>query len=240
MNNFDFIEGDDVCSLADTLARDVADQIEQAIATRGRAILALSGGSTPKPFFQALCRCEIDWSSVAITLVDERWVPTTHELSNAAFLERYLLSAIPLATFLPLYHAAESVEDSLSLALEHYCRETASPLDKPAQFDIAVLGMGGDGHTASFFPDADNIGELVDPDLDRFLLSCNSASTQVPRVTWSLPVLLNAHFLALHFTGASKKTVFDAAASGASVTQLPIASVLKAPRKKKLQVYYAD
>jgi 6-phosphogluconolactonase len=240
LSNFEWIEGDDECALADTLARDITDHINDAVSKRGRAVVAFSGGSTPKPMFQALCRCEIDWSAVIITLVDERWVPETHALSNAAFLHQYLLSAIPTAKFIPLYAAAETVKDSLPKVLENYCSETSSPLALPAKFDVVVLGMGGDGHTASFFPDAENIQELVDPHVTQPLLSCESESTQVPRVTWSLPMLLDANFLALHFTGATKRAVFEQAVNGVPATKLPIASVIHAPRGSKLPVYYAE
>ena len=86
--------------------------------------------------------------------------------------------------------------------------------------------MGKDGHTASFFPDANNIAELIDINSELALLSCNSPSTQVERVTWSLPMLLNTQFLALHFTGEDKKAVFEKACEGDDATALPIRSVL--------------
>lgn len=239
MSNYQWLEGADPDALAATLADDLAAQINQAIAKRGRAIVAFSGGSTPKPLFAALARRAIDWSAVIITLVDERWVPESHALSNAVLLRRHLLSDFPESTFIPLYQNAIDVAASLSAVLENYCQQTGSPADAPAAFDAVVLGMGGDGHTASFFPDADNIAELINPQQEKALLSCSSASTQVPRVTWSLPRLLAAEFLVLHFTGADKRVVFNQAAAGASALELPIAAVLKAARPTPLQVYYA-
>ena len=241
--NFDFHQGADAQTLAEHLAGELSVLITQAIDQKGSAVLALSGGSTPKPLFEALAEHDIDWAKVIITLVDERWVDESHELSNAAFMKTYLLSKLPdTVRFVPLYQAAESVDASLPLVLNNYLEATGSSVDEPRAFDIVILGMGGDGHTASFFPDAANVDELVDIDSNEALLTCHSPSTQVERVTWSLPILLNTSFLALHFTGEGKKDVFEAACDNASseaVSELPIRSAIFQDRIA-LNVYYAD
>ncbi|WP_189399252.1 6-phosphogluconolactonase [Arenicella chitinivorans] len=238
--NFDWHQGSDADSLADNLAGELVVKLSEAIARNGIAVMALSGGSTPKPLFKALADHDVDWSKVVITLVDERWVPETHELSNAAFMHRYLLDALPDSVrFVPLYQPAQSVVASYSAVLGNYCVATSSSMDAPRPFDIVILGMGGDGHTASFFPDADNVAELVDPASSSLLLTCESPTTQVPRITWSLPALLNTQFLALHFTGAEKRRVFEQACAGTDATELPIRSAIF-QQQIPLQVYYAD
>lgn len=238
--NYTFHQGADKTSLAEHLAGEISVQISNAILEKGSAVLALSGGSTPKPLFEALATYDIDWSKVIITLVDERWVSEEHELSNSAFMKAFLLNKLPdTARFVPLYQGADSVAASLPFVIANYLQATCSSADTPRAFDVVILGMGGDGHTASFFPDANNIAELVDIDSPEALLSCSSPSTQVERVTWSLPVLLNTQFLALHFTGEDKKVVFEAASEGGDVTVLPIRSVLFQDRVS-LNVYYAD
>lgn len=226
-------------ALAERLADDIAEQISVSIAQRGRAVVALSGGSTPKPMFQSLCQRAIDWSSVIVTLVDERWVPTTNSLSNGAFLQSHLLSALPSTKFVPLYAAAKSAEDSLPAVLSTYAQATSSTMSLPAAFDVVILGMGEDGHTASFFPDASNIDAMLDPQQPLPLLSCESPSTQVPRITWSLPRLLDTAFLALHFTGSKKKAVYQQALENKPTSALPIGSILH-QSKTPLSVYYAD
>ena len=162
--NFVWHEGADSLTLAEHLAGEVAGQINDSIAERGVAVIAVSGGSTPKPFFAALAEHDIAWPNVVITLVDERWVDETHELSNATFLKTNLLDKIDgdKPKFIPLYSKAESAQASLSEVLRTYCLATNSNEQQPATFDVVVLGMGGDGHTASFFPDAPNIIDLVD------------------------------------------------------------------------------
>lgn len=238
--NYEWHQGADAESLADNLAGELVVKLADAISRKGIAVMALSGGSTPKPLFKALADHDVDWSKVVITLVDERWVPETHELSNAAFMQRYLLDALlETVRFVPLYQPAENVEASYPAVLGNYCVATSSSMDAPRPFDIVILGMGGDGHTASFFPDADNVAELVDPESPALLLSCESPSTQVPRITWSLPALLNTQFLALHFTGAQKRQVFEQACAGTDATELPIRSAIF-QNKIPLQVYYAD
>jgi len=233
-------EGADAQSLAENLAGELVILINSVIAELGSAVIALSGGSTPKPLFQALADHAIDWSNVIVTLVDERWVPESHELSNAAFMQQHLLDALPQqAQFIPLYQTAQTVEASLPLVLDTYCKVTKSDINAPRAFDIVILGMGGDGHTASFFPDANNVAELVAIDALAPLLTCSSPSTQVERVTWSLPRLLNTKFLALHFTGKAKLAVFEEAVAGSNPVELPIRSAIYQDHTP-LNVYYAD
>jgi len=238
--NYNWYQGADPLSLAENLAGEVALKINAAIAEKGSAVIALSGGSTPKPLFEVLAECDIDWAKVVVTLVDERWVDESHELSNGAFMKSYLLNSLPdTVRFAPLYHAADSVSDSYQFVLNDYSRLTNSSADHLRAFDVVVLGMGSDGHTASFFPDAKNIAELVDPNTNKTLLSCHSPSTQVDRITWSLPVLLNTGFLALHITGEKKQSVFERAAKGGDAKELPIRAAIFQNRTP-LNVYYAD
>jgi 6-phosphogluconolactonase len=238
--NFSWHEYGSQDKLADALADHVACQINLRINLVGRAVIALSGGSTPKLFFKQLATREVDWAKVFVTLVDERWVDESHALSNAAFLKEHFLSLLETpATYIPLYLPAESVEASLDPVLQNYCELTQSALSEPSEFDVVVLGMGEDGHTASFFPDAANIAELVDCDSPSALLSCQSASSQVARVTWSLPKLIRAQLLILHITGVAKKAVFKQAEQSSDALELPIRSVMFQDRAP-VQVYYAD
>ncbi|MFT5572559.1 MAG: 6-phosphogluconolactonase [Cryomorphaceae bacterium] len=238
--NYEWHEAADPESLANQLAMQIIAVMDQTIEQKGSVVLALSGGSTPKPLFKSLATADLDWSKVIITLVDERWVPKTHELSNAAFMQTHLLDSLPdVVRFIPLYEPAESAELSTAEVLNNYCSIAQSSPNTPRPFDIVVLGMGGDGHTASFFPDADNITDLVDPNSIAPLLTCNSTSTQVDRITWNLPMLLNAQYLALHITGDSKKRVFSEAVINGPVVELPIRSVIF-QQQLPLQVFYAD
>lgn len=227
-------------ALAGTLAAKIGARLNAAITENGEAVLALSGGSTPKPLFEALAKHNLDWRRIIITLVDERWVPVNHALSNEAFLHKFLLTHLSEnVRFVSLYSAAGSASESLDAVLSNYCQITQSSADKPKPFDVVVLGMGDDGHTASFFPDATNISELVDALTKQSLISCESPTTQVPRITWTVPMLLNTQFLALHITGQSKRQTFEAALQPGDVRELPIRCALF-QQKTPLRVYFAD
>jgi len=244
--NYSWNEAESPSALAEQLADRLVAQINQSIESTGIATMAVSGGSTPKPLFRTLAKREVDWSKLVLTLVDERWVPSGHELSNASFVQKHLLDDLPdTATFVPLYVENKSVEnknavtDSLSEILNNYCVATHSEPANPRNFDAVILGMGDDGHTASFFPDADNIADLVDAQNSNYLLSCESPSTQVQRITWSLPMLLNTSLLALHITEQKKRQVFNSATKAGSAHQLPIRSVIF-QEHTPLNVYYSD
>lgn len=227
-------------ALADCLADTVAQRINACIADKNQAVIALSGGSTPKPLFKALAKRPLDWSKVVVTLVDERWVDESDALSNMGFLKTWFIEPLKVEPIVvPLYRAAHLNDKAKQQVLSQYCTATQSPIEQPCGFDLVILGMGEDGHTASFFPDADNIDELIDPDSKEYLQSCESPSTQVPRITWSLPVLLKSPLLLLHITGVSKKAVFEQAQQAGSVTDLPIRSMIFQDQTP-LHVYYSD
>ena len=91
-------------ALAENLARDVADELIRAIAAKGKATLAVSGGSTPKLFFEKLSEIDLPWHRVTVTLVDERQVPESSERSNARMVRATLLqNKAAAAQFVPLY-----------------------------------------------------------------------------------------------------------------------------------------
>jgi len=227
-------------SLVAALADRLIQQLSDAINERGQAAIALSGGSTPKPLFKELALRSLDWQRVIITLVDERWVPETHILSNGALLKRHLINVLPVRpVFVPLYIESDTIDNALPQVLQN-CREKLGlSLADEVVFDATVLGMGGDGHTASFFPDANNIDELLDPNQSAELLVCESVSSQVPRVTWSLSTLLKSQFLALHISGKEKRNVFEQACAADNSSGSPISAVID-QEKVKLNVYYTD
>lgn len=206
--------------LAETLAREVAETLRTAIADGGAATLAVSGGSTPKKFFHALSRQALDWESVTVTLVDERWVPDTEERSNARLVaENLLWNEAAAARFTPLYVDAPHPEDALPIV-----QEAVSDLSGP--LTVAILGMGDDGHTASFFPGGDRLGEAIDPKTHALVVSMRADAAGEPRITLTLPVLLAAKKLVLHVEGETKKAVLDEALSGDDANQMPIRAVI--------------
>ena len=210
-------------ALAKGLAQSVADDLHAALQARALASLALSGGNTPKAFMQALARQPLDWSRIAVTLVDERWVPENHPRSNAHLLRENLLQGpASAATFLPLYRATPEPE----AALDELERDLATSMPWP--LDVAVLGMGEDGHTASFFPGGDRLAQALDPAGGARVLPMRAPGAGEPRITLTLPALLQATHLYLHVEGEAKRRVLDQAVTGAGEGEhFPIRGVLR-------------
>jgi 6-phosphogluconolactonase len=207
-------------TLAEALAREVADALRTEIADGGAATLAVSGGNTPKLFFHELSRQELDWESVTITLVDERWTPDTEERSNAKLvIENLLWNEAARATFVPLVTDAGSPEGGLPEVQERVA-------DLPGPLTVAVLGMGSDGHTASFFPGGDRLEDAIDPAGKALVVPMRAPAAIEPRITLTLPVIVAARFLVLHIEGDDKKAVLDRALAGDDALEMPIRAVI--------------
>lgn len=213
----DFANG---AELADALARKIADRLALAIAARGRATLAVSGGSTPRTMFAALSREAIDWARVTVTLVDERMTPPSQERSNQRLVSLHLLqNHAAAAHFVPLYSAkgdAAAVATLASDAIEAL----------PLPLDAVVLGMGTDGHTASFFPGGTTLAEVTDPACPRSVMAIEAPGAGEPRLTLTLPRLVEAGLIVLHIEGAGKKTVLELALEDGPETDMPVRAVL--------------
>ncbi|MHC1480650.1 6-phosphogluconolactonase [Frateuria aurantia] len=216
----------DASALAETLAHELAGKLQQAIAQRGRALIAVSGGSTPKQLFDHLSRIELEWDKVYITLVDERWVPESSDRSNARLVKAMLLKhAATAAHFVPLYEAGQDTPEAGLIYLQ------ARLAALPSRFDVVVLGMGGDGHTASFFPGGDHLTQALDLQGRQRLWPMRAEGAGEPRITFSLPALLDTDALYLHIEGEAKREVFKRAETGEGEgRQYPIRAVLTQQR----------
>jgi 6-phosphogluconolactonase len=211
-------------ALAAALATAVAEDLVRGLAARDRAAIAVSGGSTPKRFFEALSEIDIDWPNVAVTLVDERWVPETSDRSNAGLVRRHLLrGAASAARLVPLVTGDETPEAGLAAAEAHVAG-MALP------FDAAILGMGTDGHTASFFPGGDNLEAALDVNGKSLLVPMHAAGAGEPRITLTLPVLLQSRALYLHIEGTDKLQVLERALEAGPVEELPVRAILHQDR----------
>lgn len=199
----------------DTLAAGLADRValglSRAISRKGESVLAVSGGTTPTLFFEHLSRQPIAWEKVAITLVDERQVDEDSPRSNARLARQNLLqNHAAAAKFVPLFR-----NELAASALE---------------FDIVVLGMGEDGHTASFFPGGNKLATALDLKNTTALLTMSAPTAPEPRLTFTLAHLLKAKILCLHIEGQNKQAAFEKAVAGTDVMEMPIRAVLQSDR----------
>lgn len=216
-----FHEFTDGAALAEGLADRVAGALTDAIATRGRASIAVSGGSTPKAFFKALSSRDIDWGKVTITLVDERFVPSDNPRSNHQLVADNLLQdKAKAASFLPLYRAAGSADEAAKIVTAD-----AAALGHP--FDVVILGMGADGHTASFFPGGSRLAEAISSETPRGVITMEAEGAGETRLTFTFASLQDAGLLVLHIEGQGKKDVLAAAEGDGPETDMPIRAILR-------------
>jgi len=217
--------------LAAALAEDVAGALRTAISRDGEASLLVSGGSTPKLFFQHLGRAELDWSKVFVSLVDERWVDPTSDRSNAKLVaENLMQSGAAHAHFEPLFVEGKNADEGISDLTQRFAN-MAQPIT------VVILGMGTDGHTASFFPGGDNLSTAIDHNNDALFSSMRAAGAGEERITFTLQALLNTQMLALHIEGEEKADVLQTAQGEGETDDMPIRAVLRQDRTP-LNIYW--
>ncbi len=178
---------------------------EEAIAGRGRAHIALTGGSTPRSLYQLLAtpayQSRIDWSRVEIWFGDERTVPPNHPESNYGMADAALLSHVPLPA--SNIHRMEGAGRPVEVAAQRYSDAlSASFALAPGmfpRFDLIWLGMGPDGHCASLFP-----GTAALDITDRTCVANHVPQLQTDRITLTFPVLNNAARVAFLVAGEEK------------------------------------
>jgi 6-phosphogluconolactonase len=185
----------------------LAGILRDAIEARGRATLAVSGGSTPALLFDALVPLALDWSRVQLFFVDERPVPPGDPQSNYTLCERHLLTParVPAANVHRIFTELGPRE-----AAAHAARELASYFSLKAGampvFDAIQCGVGPDCHTASLFP-----GEALIDDRAALLAAVDVARMKQTRITMLPGVLLHARELAILACGADKRAALDQA-----------------------------
>lgn len=220
MDHLGFHCNPDAEELAHRLAKDVAQRLERAIDERSFAILVVSGGSTPKPFFRYLSQLKISWEKVLVTLADERCVDPTNDASNAKLVSENLLqNAASTAQFIPLFGG----DDTGSIA----AKNISTRLTGLSTYDVVILGMGDDGHTASIFPKASNRAQALDTKQTESALLVDPVTVKPLRITQTARRLLDSHFLAVHITGKAKALVLKRIIANPDPEQWPISRFIE-------------
>lgn len=208
--------------MADAVAAHFRNVIQRALKERGRALVALSGGRTPEPTLARLAHMDLPWDLVTLAQVDERWVPPQAADSNARMLQAGL-SAGPAKScrFLPLL-------PDLTHPIQDAERADAALRALVDPFDLILLGMGDDGHTASLFPHTKELQEALRPQAARRCLSiaAQAPAPPQPRLTMTLTALLNSRQLMLLITGDSKRQVLESAFAGDDPLAMPVRAIL--------------
>lgn len=205
--------------LAQKLAGSVGKQLNACLAEKNKACLAVSGGKTPIAFFQYLSQQELDWSKVTVILIDERWLPIDHEDSNEKLVRDYLIqNKAKQAYFLGLKNSADLPSEGI-MDCETQLRTQVDHID------VVVLGMGLDGHTASWFTGSNQLAALLDSDTSAWCLPVEDDFLPQPRMSLTWRFIKRAEKIYLHFSGEEKNTVFEKACVGIN-EQLPVSHVL--------------
>jgi 6-phosphogluconolactonase len=216
----------DGAALAPAFAAWTADLLRDAIEARGAAMLIVSGGTTPLRYFQALSTQSLDWSRVAVTLADERRVADDSPRSNAKLVRENLLrNPAATAQFAPLADSRLAADQELAAANARIAR-----LPLPA--DLVVLGMGDDGHTASWFPNAEGLAEAIDPAARALVQAITAPGAAEPRLTLTGRVILRARKLALQIEGADKLATLARAMQDGPTEAMPIRAALRRAAEK--------
>jgi 6-phosphogluconolactonase len=203
-----------IAELDRALAVHLAQRLTEDLARYGDASLAVSGGRTPSGMFRQLSRCDLDWSRVWLTLVDERCVPADSPDSNELLLRQNLLqNRAASARFISMSHTGTGEVAALSAQLAAM----------PRPFSAVVLGMGNDGHTASWFPRAANLAALLDPTNPVQVAETEPVTAPHRRLTLTLAAILESREIIVHITGPEKKTVIERAVDQG----YPVASALE-------------
>ena len=185
----------------------IADRLKARLSHNFNATLLLSGGSTPAPAYEALSEVNLDWPNVLVGLVDERWVPPEDDASNEKLIRDTLLqNHAESAHFMPMKTPDETSKQAAFAVNELY-----NVFRKP---DVVVLGMGPDGHTASWFPGCGHLDAAFSSPSDKVVMSYNAkgapvAGTHTDRMTITAACAARAKSILLLLTGDEKRAVLE-------------------------------
>lgn len=214
----------DMDALAGEIAGDIAALLTRAVAARGVASLVVSGGHSPTKLFERLRGQAVDWTRVCVALADERWVEPADPASNERLVREVLLrDQAAAARFQGLKNAAPSPDLGAVAAWETFARV-------PRPFDMTVLGMGDDGHTASLFPGSPNLRSALNPAAAAGCVGMWAPTPPHPRLSLNLSALLDSRRIAILISGEAKWRTYRAAAQNGAIEEMPVRAVLRQQR----------
>ncbi len=183
----------------------VVEKLQAAVAERGIFTIALSGGSTPRPLYEALAQQDLPWDKVHIFWGDERYVPLSHPDSNEGMARAAWLDRVPIPA--ANIHPMPTNEPDPAIAAQKHEQELQQFFHIPSgvfpAMDMVLLGMGDDGHTASLFPHTQAL-EVADR-----LITVGNKDGQ-PRITFTAPLINHARCVLFIVAGASKQPALTA------------------------------
>jgi 6-phosphogluconolactonase len=211
-----FFESREEASLA--AATSIAASLTRRLAVQPSTSMVVTGGSSPGQCYTALAKADLEWDRVQLLLSDERWVPPTHADSNEKMLRAQLLvENAAHAELLPMYAPNTSVAERCDVL-----NDSIATLNIP--FACALLGMGGDGHIASLFPDLQDLDAYLEVDSSTFFVPVETAASPHARISLTGSALTRSDEILLLFFGDDKRAVYERAKT--SATEFPVSRLL--------------
>ncbi len=200
----------DANSLAEAAARLIVAKCSETLVDREFFTIALSGGSTPKHLYELLADAhrefhkQIDWASSHFFWTDERFVAPDHPESNFRMANEAMLSKVPVPKV--NIHRVITENSNPEKTAENYARDIRSffKTQTVPSFDLVLLGMGTDGHTASLFPETNALNET-----DKLVTAVWIKKFDTFRITLTLPVLTHAKNIVFLVSGGDKAAIVD-------------------------------
>lgn len=206
------------------LAAALAERTAELLAGGGE--LSVSGGSTPIDYFHALRGLALPWESIDVTLVDERWVAPTHSDSNSRLVRDELIGNDLDTRFTDAVRSDDATPKASLTQWESALAKCGSPM-------LAVMGMGTDGHTASWFPDSPDLAAALDGQSDMRACIAHTPSSPYPRLTQTRASIERFDHVVLHITGENKRHVYEQALKD---NAMPVSALW---RQRPITVYWA-
>jgi 6-phosphogluconolactonase len=211
----------DPAALARALAGEIKVDLDEAIATRGRASLVVSSGALEQNLFRTLSREALDWSKVWITLSDECWVDTQSSLSHEWQVRESLLqNAVHAAHFIGLKNPAATPEAGVDWATRALTRI-------PRPFDVVVLSLGVDGQIAGLCPNSLALARAADPAAAPGCVAVHALALPHARITLNLQALLDARSVLLLVHGEQGLQALDRAQRDGPYAEVPARLLLR-------------
>ncbi|HIK45161.1 MAG TPA: 6-phosphogluconolactonase [Leptolyngbyaceae cyanobacterium M65_K2018_010] len=198
----------DKTALVQKALQEVVALVGDAVAHQGFCTLALAGGSTPKPLYQQLSQANLPWDKLYLFWGDERYVPIEHPDSNAGMAKQVWLDRVPVPSCQVFVTPTEvGAPEQSAQSYETTLRSVFGRLqglapDEVPQFDLILLGMGDDGHTASLFPFTPALQVR-----DRLVTVGNKDGE--PRITFTVPLINRSRCVMFLAAGANKRAALQ-------------------------------
>ncbi|MEJ0024823.1 MAG: 6-phosphogluconolactonase [Rhizomicrobium sp.] len=204
------------------LAGEIASRLTGGVECSGRAGFVISGGTTPGDFYDVLAMRDVPWKDIEITLSDERWTEPTTDRSNEHLARTRLLrdkaAAARLVPFKTRHETARAAQADVDAAVAAM----------PRPFDVVLLGMGTDGHTASLIPGSEGLAQALDRHDPALVRAVNppNVTAMGERLTLTLRAILDARWIVLLIRGEAKLAAYKRALAGHDALLQPVRAVL--------------